>query len=292
MSMRCLAAGVGTLAALAVSMPASAVSTTRELQARAVEQTITPDGEIDEWAGLPRITVPLSGVEGADRVELAAAIRGDRIYLLAIWDDPTKSDLHKPYRWNEAAHAYERTDPMEDRFAIAFAMSGAFTANKIDGSEFTADVWHWKANRSNLAGLAHDKWWRVSRTPFEGSREFRTPGGEAVHLARPSDAGDQLYKPVRYHLKQNDIMPLYEVNLAPQGSIADVQAKGVWRNGRWYLEMSRLLNTGHDDDTAIPSAGTVEITVAVFDGVANNVVDGGGHSVSEKLVLRTFAPSS
>jgi DMSO reductase family type II enzyme heme b subunit len=290
--MRCLAAGVGTLAALAGSMPAGAGSTAQELQARAVEQLLTVDGEIGDWARLPRITVPLSGTDGADRVELAAAIRGDRIYVLAIWNDPTENDLHKPYRWNEAVHAYERTEQMEDRFAIAFAMSGDFSANKIDGSEFTADVWHWKANRSNLAGLAHDKWWRVSRTPFENSREFRTPSGETVYLARPSDAGDQLYKPVRYYLKQNDIMPLYEVNPAPQGSIADVQAKGVWRDGRWYLELSRLLQTGHDDDTAIPSAGTVEIAVAVFDGVSHNVVDGGGHSVSEKLILRTFVPSS
>jgi hypothetical protein len=181
---------------------------------------------------------------------------------------------------------------MEDRFAISFAMSGPFTADKIDGSEFTADVWHWKANRSNVAGLAHDKFWRVSRTPFEGSREFRTPSGEAVHLARPSDAGDQLYKPVRHHMKQNEIMSGYDVNPAPQGSVADVRARGVWQAGRWYLELSRLLNTGHDDDSTIPAAGTIEIAVAVFDAVSYNVVDGGGHSVSEKLVLRTSTPSS
>jgi hypothetical protein len=292
MSMRCLAAGAATLAALAVSMPAGAGSTPQELQARTIEQPIILDGEIYDWAGVSRITVPLTGTGGADRVELAAAIRGDRIYLLAIWDDPTKSDLHKPYQWNEAAHAYEKTERMEDRFAISFALSGPFTANKIDGSEFTADVWHWKANRSNVAGLAHDKSWRVSRTPFEDSREFRTPSGESIYLARPSDAGDQLYQPVRHHLKQNDVMPGYEVNPAPQGSVADVRAKGVWRAGRWYLELTRLLDTGHDDDSAIPSAGTIEIAVAVFDGVGYNVVDGGEHSVSEKLVLRTPTPSS
>jgi hypothetical protein len=83
MSMRCLAAGAGALAALAVSMPAGAASTAQELQARVVEQLITPDGEIHDWAGLPRVTVPLSGTGGADHVELAFAIRGDRIYLLA-----------------------------------------------------------------------------------------------------------------------------------------------------------------------------------------------------------------
>jgi hypothetical protein len=87
-------------------------------------------------------------------------------------------------------------------------------------------------------------------------------------------------------------MPGYEINPAAEGSIADVRAKGVWRDGRWYLELSRRLDTGHDDDVAIPATGTIEIAVAVFDGLSNNVVDGGAHSVSDKLVVRTFAPSS
>lgn len=292
MSMRLVLTAGSFLAGLALSTSGSSASADQQLQARPIDRAITLDGEIDDWAGIPRLTVPLSGIGGADRVELTAAIHGDRIYVLAVWDDPTKDDLHKPYQWNEAAYTYEKTEGMEDRFVISFSMGGAFSANKIDGSEFTADVWHWKADRSNRAGLAHDKWWRVSRTPFEHGREFRTPGGDTVHLARRSDAGDQLYKPVRYHLKRNAIMPGYEINLAAEGSVADIQAKGVWRNGRWYLELSRLLATGHDDDVAIPAAGTIEIAVAVFDGVANNVVDGGAHSVSEKLVLRTFAPSS
>lgn len=292
MSMRLDLTTSGLLAAIALSLSASAAVAGQELQARPTERPITLDGEVGDWAGIPGIVVPLSGVGGADHVELTAAIRDDRIYMLVVWDDPTKNDLHKPHKWNEAAYTYEKTDQMEDRFAISFAMSGEFSANKIGGSEFTADVWHWKANRSNQAGLAHDKWWRVSRTPFDQGRAFRTPDGDTVYLARRSDAGDQLYKPARYHLKQNELMPGYELNLAPEGSIADVQAKGVWRDGRWYLELSRLLTTGHDDDTPIPAAGAIEIAVAVFDGVSNNVVDGGTHSVSDKLLLRTFAPSS
>jgi hypothetical protein len=292
MSIRFIAAAMGSLTALALSGPAHGAPPAQTLEARAIDRPIAVDGAIDDWAGLPGITVPLSGEGGADRVQLTAAIHDGRIYLLAIWDDPTKDDLHKPYQWNEATQSYEKTERMEDRFAISFAMSGDFSANKIGGKEFTADVWHWKAHRSNPAGLAHDQWWRVSRTPFERSREFRTPSGETVYLRRSSDAGDQLYKTVRYHLKQDPIMPLYEVNLGPQGSIADVQAKGVWRDGRWYLELSRRLDVGHDDDVAIPASGTIEFAVAVFDHVSHNVVDGGAHSVSEELVLRTFTPSS
>jgi hypothetical protein len=280
-----------TLAASPVSsepaMPAGPI-----LTANAIDHPIQLDGEIADWEGVPGTLVPLSGRGGAEQVELRAVIRGDRIYMLASWDDESKNDLHKPYQWSEASQTYEKTEVMEDRFAISMAMSGDFSANKLDGREFTADVWHWKANRSNPIGLAHDKMWQVSRTPFEQSRAFQTENGETVYLHRPSDAGDRLYKPVRHYVKKAEIMPLYELDGAARGSIADVQANGVWRDGRWYLELSRLLDTGHDDDVVIPANGTVPFAVALFDGVSNNIVDGGAHSVSELLVLETRAASS
>jgi hypothetical protein len=262
------------------------------LEAGRTGQQIVLDGEIEDWRDIPGIVVSLTGTGGPSEVELRAAVRADRIYLLAVWQDRTKDVQHKPYVWNEAMQAYDKAERMEDRFAIAFAKKGKFTANKLDGSEFEADKWHWKAARSNPAGLAHDKHWKVSRTPFEGGREFQGADGGSVYLARPSDAGDQLYKPTRYYLRQADVMPGYEINMQAQGSVADVKAKGVWRDGYWYLELSRLLETGHDDDTAFPSEGTVEIAVAVFDGISHNVVDGGMHSYSGKFVLRFSTASS
>ena len=289
MSIRAVLPAVLLAAAVCAGPAAGAPQT---LTASLLDHPIRLDGQMDDWQDVAGIVVPLSGTGGADRVELRAAIRGSRIYVLAMWDDPSESDLHKPFKWNEASQTYEKTDAMEDRFALSLRISGDFTANKLDGSEFVADVWHWKAHRSNPVGLVHDKWWRVSRTAFGKSRAFETPDGETVHILRSSDAGDQLYKVVRYHTKQHEIMPLYEVNGAARGSIADVNARGVWRDGRWYLEMSRRLNTGHDDDAAIPADGRVPFAIAVFDGVSNNLVDGGMHSVSELLVLETRAASS
>ena len=79
-------------------------------------------------------------------------------------------------------------------------------------------------------------------------------------------------------------MPRYEVNTNAQGSIADIKAKGVWRDGHWYLEISRALNTGHADDAVVPANGEIQIALAAF-----NNVDGESHSVSDALVLRTGA---
>ena len=118
-------------------------------------------------------------------------------------------------------------------------------------------------------GLAHDKHWIVSDKPVKKAKKFTTPDGKTVYVRRKSDKGSRLYKPTRYDVKQKDVMPRYKLNKSPTGSIADVKAKGVWRDGRWYLEIARKLNTGNADDAVISAKGSIEIAVAAF-----NAVDG------------------
>ncbi len=284
--------GIAFLAVVAIAVmsgapPGAKPATAEELPILAAQSAgpaITVDGDLGEWNAVEGITVPLTGRGGVDSVELKAAVRGDRIYVMALWDDTTESRLHKPYQWNEIAQAYRRTKQLEDRFAITLAMAGDFSENKLSGAEFTADVWHWKASRSDPAGVAHDKMWQVSRTAFPKAKEIRGDQGETIYVARPSDAGDRLYRPVKYTARAEEIMPRYEVNLSPAGSIADVTARGVWRNGRWYLEMSRKLDTGNPDDAVIPKVGRIEIAVAAF-----NDVDMRDHSTSGKIILQTSA---
>ena len=277
---RGLMAATGILAASVFAAPVAGQTLT--LEALTAPGKMTVDGDPSDWAAHPGIVVTLQGNGGVDSVELKAAVRGDRIYLLAIWQDSTESRLHKPYKWDEATGKYRRTQQLEDRFAVSFAMIGDFSANKLSGAEFTADVWHWKASRSDPAGVAHDKMWKVSRSAFPKAKKFKSPDGTTVYMRRMSDKGDRLYKPLKYTTRQDDIMPRYQVNLKPSGSIADVRARGVWKDGRWYLEMSRLLNTGNADDAVIPRTGEIEIAVAGF-----NDVDGRSHSTSEIIVLRT-----
>jgi hypothetical protein len=272
-----VAAITGIISCAAV--PAAAQTS---IQAATLGSPITVDGDAGDWAGVPSYRIDLSGRGGVDSVEMRFGIHGDTIYVLAIWDDATESRLHKPYQWDEAGMSYRRTTRMEDRFAMNFLMSGEFSHDKTSGAEFTADVWHWKASRSDPAGIAHDKMWRMSRSEFPGAKKFAGPNGQTIYLARPSDKGDRLYRPVKHTLKQDDVMPRYEVNLSPTGSIADISAKGVWRNGRWHLEFARKLDTGHDDDAVIPASGQIPFAVAAF-----NDVDSDDHSVSGILRLQT-----
>lgn len=278
------AAAITVLSFATFGSPPVAADEAQVLTAGAAPQGITVDGDLSEWSGVEGITVPLAGNGGVDSVELKAAIAGDTIYVMASWIDATESRLHKPWKWDESTHAYQRTQQLEDRFALTFAMAGDFSESKLSGAEFTADVWHWKASRSDPAGVAHDKSWRVSRTEFPKSKEFKSAQGDSVFVARPSDDGDRLYRPVKYSQRLEDVMPRYDVNMSAAGSIADVKAKGVWRDGRWYLELARKLDTGHSDDAVIPAAGEIMMAVAAF-----NDVDGRYHSTSGKIVLRTVA---
>lgn len=273
-----------TLAAVGVAALATPVRAEMVLVAPTVNKAITLDGNTADWAGITGITVPLKGNGGVSSVEIKAVVHGDMIYMLAVWEDSSKDVLHKPYKWDEGSKSYKKTKQMEDRFAVSLAMSGDFSANKIGGNVFEADIWHWKAQRSNTVGLAHDKRWKIDTKPFKGAKKWTTPDGKTVYVARKSDKGGRLYKPKKYDVKQGDIMSRYEVNPNVKGSLADIKAKGVWKDGHWYLEMARKLDTGHPDDAVIPAAGSIKIAVAAF-----NHVDGRNHSSSEIIVLKTGA---
>ena len=272
----------GLFALLAGVTPAPPARAEMQLSATAAAEAPRVDGDASDWSAVDGLTVPLEGKGNVASVELKAAIHGDSIYILAVWDDKTKSDLHKPYKWDEALFAYGRTKQLEDRFAIQFAMEGDFSHDKTDGSTFKADVWHWKASRSNPVGLAHDKWLIAGSEPMERSKKVKGADGKTAYIRRIGDAGDKLYSSVTYDVKDKDIMPRYKVTEAPRGSIADIQAKGVWADGRWTLEMTRKLDTGNADDAVIPASGSIQIAVAAF-----NDVDGKNHSVSQVITLNT-----
>ena len=177
------------------------------LSAPKVSKAITVDGDLSDWSGVKGITVPLKGKGRVSSVEMKAVVHGDMIYVYAKWADSTKSAYHKPYKWDGTRKSYKRTKQLEDRFAISLAMSGEFSPNKISGSIFTADVWHWKAARTNPAGVAHDKRHIVSDKPFKKGKKFKTPDGKTVYVGRPGDAGDRLYRPIKYDMKEQDLMP-------------------------------------------------------------------------------------
>ncbi len=199
------------------------------------------------------------------------------------WPDSTKDAQHKPYVWNKDSGFYETGKQREDRFAVSLMMAGDYDVNPTSGKEFKADIWHWKAARTNPVGLAHDKYWVISRKlpAKEGSgittQAVRTGG--KIGMYRRSDKGSKIYGSVKKPKKYlGDVVAKYRPRKDARGSIADVKAKGVWKKGRWTLEISRLLDTGNPDDRAIRPGSRVRGAIAVFDHRGDN-----HHSNSEEL---------
>ena len=76
-------------------------------------------------------------------------------------------------------------------------------------------------------------------------------------------------------------MPKYIVNAGAKGSIADIKAKGVWKNGMWTLELKRKMNTGHGDDIAFKKGQAIKGGIAVFDRTGDD-----DHAISETLTFQ------
>ena len=253
----------------------------------------TLDGKLDEqvWtAGVPlqmiaRLALPPN--EGASVPVTIRCIHTDTdVYFAMTWEDPTHSVSHKTWVWNASKKAYEQAGDREDMFALAIEHTGPFDPDMLAGIEAAWDVWHWKAFRTNPHGYAMDKTHRYTFSkPAIKARSYEAHNGKTIWIARPQDAGDTVEKsrpaPTEY---QGDRVAQY-VPGTPNGSTADVRAKGVWADGRWTLEMGRRLKTDHIDDTAFDRNRSYKMALAAFDHT------GDMDKASELMELR-FAPLS
>ena len=76
-------------------------------------------------------------------------------------------------------------------------------------------------------------------------------------------------------------MPKYILTDNPKGSIADVQCKGVWKDGKWSLEIRRKLDTKHQDDVVFAKGKSVKAGLALFDHTGDD-----NHVISDNFVFQ------
>ncbi|WP_210395460.1 ethylbenzene dehydrogenase-related protein [Motiliproteus sediminis] len=234
------------------------------------------DARADEWRGDAGTVLPLhpSTTEAASVIDarellLKVGRFDDQVLVYVEWRDDQPDLLHKPYVWDDMSGRYVRGVEREDRLALQFEISGDYSTDWLSGNQFVADMWHWKASRSNPLGLAHDKLTRISATKLLRSYRTQDKQGRPLYILRESDAGDPLYRTLLYGRKDQPVMPKYVLAQAPSGSVADVRAYGEWRDGFWRVELLRKLDTGHDDDVRFARGKMVRAGIAVFDRSEN-----------------------
>ena len=254
------------------------------LSARSLGREPAPavDGQAADaaWQTAPPLTFEVAGASGKMMVTAAALWSPDRIWILVRWPDKTKDDVHRPWVWSKTEKAYVAGREVEDALSLSFAKEGRMGECMLAGNEAASDLWTWRAGRTDPSGFAEDATMIVSFQRIARANSYQTRNGRSVWIKEEPDAGSLPYQAQIVGAYAGDRIPRY-ISRTPSGSMADVTAKGSWKDGFWTVEFSRRLSTGDPVDAVFTPGREVYFSVAVF-----NSREGIDHSTSKELALR------
>lgn len=250
------------------------------------------DGSDDDkaWA-MAEAVVTRDEVAEID-VTLKAVRSRDELFILASFPDATENREHKTLHWNPSIGVYEEGPEREDTFVLKWNMEPLPVSLKLSAdAPYKADVWFWKALRTDPSGYADDKMQVYSFSRSKAAKWMLSSSGRNFYLTRSGDAGTSAYDAAIYPDYAGDTVPAF-VSQRPSGSRADIQAKGVWRDGRWTIEFRRKLDTGHPDDIRFALDQTYQFGISRYE-IAGRDADPrleqplyGFGEVGEELILR------
>ena len=267
------------------------VSAETVLTASKVDEAPLVDGLVDDaaWASAQAL-VTHDTVADID-LTLKAVHSADQIFILAQFPDSTENLMQKALLWDKGLEIYKTGPRREDTFVIKWNMEPLpidLTVSSDDS--YLADLWFWKAHRTDHAGYADDKHQIYTDIPHPKGQQLLSKTGNTFYLVRKGDEGKSAYKgniPVDY---QGDEIGSYAFR-QPQGSRADVKAKGVWSEGVWTVEFSRKFDTGHQDDVVLMPGQAYQFGVSRYE-IAGRKADSrieiplyGAGEISESLTL-------
>lgn len=263
-----------------------------DLLAKKVETPPRIDGVADDksWRQARAVTVSVAGPKTkTGQVTLRALHDGRFFYLLAEWEDVSRDTLFRPWIWDPAKKTYHQNEQADDAFAVNFYIDKFPSSScMLNGEEFEADLWMWRAFWSEISGLAYDRIIKASHTRIPKSNPYPIEEGDGqIWIREEADAGKgawRFFVPVGSF--EGAVLPSYHQQ-NPEGSLGDVKARGAWnsRNGSgvWTVEMSRLLNTQNSDDIVLEPGKEIAIAIATYDKAEKEA-----HSTSRiiRLILK------
>ena len=209
-------------------------------------------GKDNAWKSAHAIAV-IDQMTGGEVIVMAVYSR-EMIYFLVQYPDSSENRLHKPWVWDKELKAYKIGPQREDTFNFKWNMEDSeVDLSNFSDDAYSADIWYWKANRTDTAGYADDKLHILASTPGKKATELVSKSGQKRYLMRLGDEGRSAGKKRIIMDYQDDVENQYEP-VTPEGSRADIRAKGVWKEGVWTIEFGRKLKTGHKDDIQFDSA--------------------------------------
>jgi hypothetical protein len=223
------------------------------------------DGRANEpfWNTAPAITT--LDFSSQRPITIRSVYTTQEIFFLVTYPKDTPAETHKTWRWDAREEVYREGPDREDTFVFKWSMSGNKVSLRLRGDPepHRADIWFWKALRTNPAGYADDKWQAVSPKAGPGSREIKSSTHGTLHFRRVGDTGGPAYQDTLFFEYKGAALPAYQ-HTEPSGSRADVRAKGEWSNKQWTIEFGRKLNTGHDDDVTFTPGAVYLLGVSCY----------------------------
>ncbi len=206
------------------------------------------DGKADDAAWKSSPVVSTRDAIANIPIELQAVYTREHLFLKARFPDATENRKHKLLVWNPTLNIYRTGTTREDSFVIKWSMEPVPTDLSLNSeTPYRADIWFWKAFRTDMVGYADDKSHIYSPVAGKKAQKIILPNGHIMFLKRPSDSGKSAYESIAYEKFSGDIVVRYK-HRQPTGSRADVRAKGLWLDGYWTVEFQRDLQNGHSDD--------------------------------------------
>ncbi|MBF0192964.1 MAG: hypothetical protein HQL71_00340 [Magnetococcales bacterium] len=215
----------------------------------------------------------------------------DHIYILVQYPDSNEERQHKTLFWDETLEMYKAGPEREDSFVIKWSMEvGPIDLSLSSNRPYQADIWYWKAARTDHAGYADDKMHNYSLYKQKKTKQLLSKSGRLFYLSRTGDKGKSAYSTVFQDNYSGKRISRF-IFRKPEGSRADVRAKGNFKNGVWTIEFARKLTTGHNDDVSFNLAGKYQFGVSIYEiagrGKEVRAVKPlfGGGEISESLLL-------
>ena len=222
------------------------------------------DGRADEpfWDSAPAITT--LDYSSQRPITLRSVHAKGEIFFLVSFPEETPHETHKTWVWDRKEEVYREGPDREDVFIFKWSMSGNGVDLRLrEPQPHQADIWFWKAHRTNPSGYADDKGQGISVKPSPTAKKIQSARHGTLYFDRWGDRGTAPWEDKVFYEYKGDKLSHFAPR-QPSGSRGDVRAKGVWAKGQWTIEFGRKLNTGHDDDLVFKPGATHLFAVACY----------------------------
>ena len=240
-----------------------------------INSKINPDPLWDEWSKIEPTSVGLIPLwwrdDRVERVDVKVVHNQDQVAIYLSWSDPTQDDdVVAMHAFSDGA-AIQLSDKKDPPF---FGMGGP---------QDPVYLWHWKAGWQNTPEGRKDV---ESRYPNIAAESYLSN----IHYQQ-GEKFDPEELSAKFHNPQfltawgagNPVADVEKTKNAEQAVAAgqgtykaypaaatNVDASGIWKDGRWHVVFVRPLRSSAKKDLQLNRSKTVSIAFAVWDGSAQD----------------------